>query len=210
MATFGSINEFSDDEDWLQYTERLEHYFVANDIDDAKKKAILLSVCGSKTYSLIRNLTAPEKPGDKTYKEIVDIVKQHCNPQPSEIVQRYRFHTRRRKPTESVSEYVAELRKLSEFCNFGIILEDMLRDRLVCGINDDRIQRRMLAEPNLKFPKALELALAAETAAKNTADIQSASGSSMNNAQNAGEHQVSQREEISESWSTRRLFSLRW
>ena len=75
-------------------------------------------LCAVKTYSLIRNLTAPAKPG----KEIVDIVKQHCNPQPSEIVQRYLFHTHRRKPTESVNEYVAKLRKLSEFCNFGILL----------------------------------------------------------------------------------------
>ena len=40
----------------------------------------------------------------------------------------------------------------------------MLRDRIVCGINDVRIQRRLLAEPGLSLAKALELALALETA----------------------------------------------
>ena len=50
----------------------------------------------------------------------------------------------------------------------------MLRDRLVCGINDSRIQRRLLAEPDLKFAKALELAQAMETADQNVQELQKA------------------------------------
>ena len=34
----------------------------------------------------------------------------------------------------------------------------MLRDRLVCGINDKQIQRRLLAESSLDFKKAMKLA----------------------------------------------------
>jgi hypothetical protein len=56
---------------------------------------------------------------------------------------------------------VAELRKLSEHCNFGTTLNDMLRNRLVCGVGDQRIQRRLLAEPDLtsRFPAVLALTL---------------------------------------------------
>ena len=53
---------------------------------------------------------------------------------------------------------MASLRQLSEFCEFGDTLEAMLRDCSVCGVNDDRIQRRLLAEPELTFGKALQLA----------------------------------------------------
>ena len=38
--------------------------------------------------------------------------------------------------------------------------------------NDERIQRRLLAESRLDFKKALELATAMETADKKTRDIQ--------------------------------------
>ena len=48
----------------------------------------------------------------------------------------------------------------------------MLRDRLVCGINNDRIQKRLLAEKELTFAKALELATAMELAEKSAVDIQ--------------------------------------
>ena len=47
----------------------------------------------------------------------------------------------------------------------------MLRDRLVCGMNDDRIQRRLLLEITLNFKKAYEIAVEMEIAAKNAKDI---------------------------------------
>ena len=46
------------------------------------------------------------------------------------------------------------------------------RDRLVVGINDDTIQRHLLAETKLDFKKALETSLSMETDAKNARDIQ--------------------------------------
>ena len=82
---------------------------------------------------------APAKPGEKSYDDLVAAMKQHQNPTPSEIVQRYTFNSRFRQPGESVSMFMSELRALAEFCNYGATLDDMLRDWLVCGINDEHI-----------------------------------------------------------------------
>lgn len=91
-----------------------------------------------------------------------------------------------RRPTVSVAEYVAELRKLAQDCNYGETLPQMLRDRLVCGINDDRIQRRLLSETNLTFESALSLAQAMESANKNVQDLQAKAGAMSCNAVRAG------------------------
>ena len=61
---------------------------------------------------------------------------------------------------------MTELRALSEYCNFGSTLEDMLWDRLVCCINNDVIQRRLLSESKLQYAKAVELTTILETAAE--------------------------------------------
>ena len=66
-------------------------------------------------------------------------------------MQRFRFNSRTRKPGELVATYIAELRTLAEYCNFGDTLEKMLRDRLVTGIHDDGIQKKLLAEPKLTY-----------------------------------------------------------
>ena len=119
MANHGKLEEYDPQEEWSQYIERLEFYFEANGVDNAdKQRAILSSVCGSKTYKLIQNLTMPGKPSDKTFEEIVKLVQNHENPKPSAIVQRFKFNTRFRNPGESIASYVAELRNISEHCDF--------------------------------------------------------------------------------------------
>ena len=138
MTYHGKLSEFdSTSEDWPSYVERMEQYFAANDVgDETKKRAILLSVCGSSTYRLIRSLLAPVKPGEKSYSDIVALVTTHLNPKPSVIVQRFKFNCRVRGEVEPIADFVAALRALSEHCEFGMSLEDVLRDRLVCGINN--------------------------------------------------------------------------
>ena len=90
-----------------------------------------VSACGPATYQLIRNLVSPAKPTDKTFAELVSLVQEHQQPTPSFIVQRYHFNTRVQRQGESISEFIAQLRKLSEYCHYGESLDDMLRDRLV-------------------------------------------------------------------------------
>jgi hypothetical protein len=172
-AVHGSIGPFdSREEDWTSSVERLDQYFVGNDVaSNVKKRAILLSNCGPQTYQLLKNLVAPEKPNTLDYSELVEVLRRHWQPKPSKIVQRYHFHSRVQKDNESISEFVAELRKLAEHCEFAD-LEDMLRDRLVCGVKDSRIQKKLLAEQELTFRQAFETGQAMEIAEKNVKDIQ--------------------------------------
>ena len=72
---------------------------------------------------------------------------------------------------KAISAYTAELKRLSERCQFGTNLNDSLRDRLVYGMRNELIQKRLLSEADLSFAKATEIALAVETAAKDTLEL---------------------------------------
>ena len=95
-------------------------------------------------------------------------MKTHFNPKPSVTIKRYEFNTRKQKPGESVAEYIAALRKIAEHCDYGSSLNDMLRDRLVCGTADEWVQRRYLQESTLTYATARDMALASETAEKDS------------------------------------------
>ena len=88
-------------------------------------------------------------------------------------MQRFKFYNRVRVPGESIAAFVASLRKIAEHCEYKDTLKDMLRDHLVCGVNHDGIQRKLLAEKNLTYDKALEIALTKtmETAEQGTKDL---------------------------------------
>ena len=48
MATVGILHEYSDGEDWVDFVERLDQYFVANNMaavgDAIRRRAVLLTV----------------------------------------------------------------------------------------------------------------------------------------------------------------------
>ena len=166
MSAHGKMGNFdSARESWTSYAERLDFYFVANGItEDETKKAIFITVVGTHTYSLLKSLLQPQTPRTASLDDMKAALEAHFSPKPSSIVQRYKFHTRIRKPTETVATYVAELRAIEEHCDFGDSLEAMIRDRLVCGINNARIQRRLLQEPDLTYKSAFEKAQAMDAA----------------------------------------------
>jgi len=167
-ATLGTLQEFQPDaEPIAAYLERVNLYFEANNIKEDKQVVVLLNAIGSKTYSLLRSLTAPDLPQTKTLAGLVKLLTDHFQPKPLMIAERFYFHRRDQAVGETTAEYVAELRRLAATCEFGEFLNDALRDRLVCGLRNESVQKRLLSEANLTFAKALELAQSMELADKN-------------------------------------------
>ncbi|KAJ8033420.1 hypothetical protein HOLleu_23655 [Holothuria leucospilota] len=203
-------------ETWTEYAERMEQCFIGNDTEEpAKKKAIFLSSVGPKTYKLIKTLIAPEKPCAKSFTELVKLVKDHECPRPSAIVQRFKFNNKKQQPGESVSAFVADLKRLAEFCEYGPALEEMLRDRIVCGIADVPTQRRLLGEKDLKFNRALEITLAMETTVKQANDLKgqdnvlhAASNNNMRPSVNKLGHSGVESKSVSSVSSRRRVTNL--
>ena len=140
MTTIGKIESFDDTkENWETYVERVEQFFLANDVDDDHKVPTLLSLIGRKTYTLLRDLLAPEKPATKSFQQIVTTLQQHLSPKPLEIAERVRFYKRNQHEEEGILSYVAQLRTLATHCNFGGNLNEALEERLVCRLRNMQI-----------------------------------------------------------------------
>lgn len=132
---------------------------IHNDV----KVPTFLSVMGGKIFSLLRSLVQPDKPGTKSYDDIVKILGNHYSPKPLIIAERFRFHKRNQEEGESVAQFLAVLKRLSEHCEFGVALNDTIRDRLVCGLTSEFIQ---LSEANLTLQKTIEIRTSMEMAAR--------------------------------------------
>lgn len=104
-------------ESWDSYHERLEQYFICNEVKAEKKVPVLLTLIGGNTYSLLRGLTRPKKPAEVSYGDLVATLRKHLCPKPLVIAERFRFHKREQEDGENILRYVA-LRKLSEIVCF--------------------------------------------------------------------------------------------
>ena len=178
MATHGSMKAFNAQvDDWSIYVERLQHYLIANDVTDAgKKRSILLTVCGTPTYKLLRSLVKDGNLDTTSYDDLVKLLKDHYNLKTSVIVRRFHFNTRTRTSGESIVSYVAALRELALHCEYGDKLAEMLRDRLVCGVNHKGIQRKLLAEADLTYDRAYSLAQMVEASERDSKKLEKPQG----------------------------------
>ena len=111
----------------------MDQSLLANGIDDGKKKVtVLVTVIGQKAYALLRNLVAPTKPHEKDYDSLVAAMKDLLKLKPLTIAEWFILNCRRQQESESIAQFVAELKKLSQkTCDFGAKLTEQLRDRLV-------------------------------------------------------------------------------
>ena len=171
--TIGTIHAFNEsEEEFESYCSRVDLYFVANDVKDEKKVACFLTLVGPKVYGLARNLLSC------SYDEIKDALKAHYKPKVIVIYERYKFHSRSQKSGESVADYIAGLKALAHTCDFGTTLTDMLGDRFVMGLANETTQQLLLAEADLTFNKAVDMATAREAALR---DVQAMGGGNVHN-----------------------------
>jgi len=170
----GRVEQYKESMQWDTYIERLEIIFKVNKIEEADKAGVLLSYLSDDAYKTLRDLMFPAKPVDQTYKKIVDTMNAHCSPKPLVIAERYRFYNRSQHHGETVTQYLAELRKLASTCQFNDFLEEALRDRLVCGLLSENTQKTLLSQKDLTLQSATDLAVAAERAGKDAKELNAA------------------------------------
>ena len=141
-------------------------YFAANYVEADYEVATFLALTGADAYGVLRNLLAPELQRDKFFNELKELLVSHYSPKPILIAERFKFHRRNQHESETVAQFVVELKRLALKCEFGTFLEEALRDRLVCGLKSVQIQKKLLAERDLTFKKAFETAQSMELASK--------------------------------------------
>ncbi|XP_059051261.1 uncharacterized protein LOC131846057 [Achroia grisella] len=161
----GRIEPFDLDKgNWETYVDRLEQYFVANVVKPELQVPTLITVIGNDAYNVMVKLCTPTKPANKSYLQLVTIMKRHFNPKPNMLAERFKFRQRIQKSEESIMNFVTELKKNSKQCGFSEeSLRENLRDQFVCGLINDDIRQRLLTEDiTITFERAYKIAMSIE------------------------------------------------
>ena len=79
------------------FIEQVGLFFEANKILKRKQVAVFLSMFGSTTYALLRDLVLPAKSQEKLVSELFKTLEQHDEPKHLVIVQRFYVYHRKQK-----------------------------------------------------------------------------------------------------------------
>ena len=70
------------------------------------------------------------------------------------IFERAHFNKRKQEKGESIELFITDVNQLAESCEFGTMNNELIRDRIVVGIQDNTLSERLQMEPNLTLDKA--------------------------------------------------------
>lgn len=159
-ALIGNIEPFVLGEDFALYKLRLGHFLSLNKITDGKEKIdVLASFGGADLFKSLHSLVQPNGIENFTYDQLITKLENHFAPKRNEIAESFKFNKRNQKPGETIAEYVIELKSMAQSCNFGEFLDRALRDRFICGVYNESIQRKLFNDSSVtKFEKAVEIA----------------------------------------------------
>ena len=79
------------------------------------------------------------------------------------IIEHTKFNKRSQLPGKPVEQFVASLYNLAVDCNFGEVKDELIRDRIVVGIRDASLSKRLQMDPELTLEKAKTVVRLRET-----------------------------------------------
>ncbi|KAJ1098821.1 hypothetical protein NDU88_003928 [Pleurodeles waltl] len=147
-------------EEWRKFKQHAELVFQGplRSTKEDEKCCYLLIWVGEKGRDIFNTwvgIPAEDRSRlDTYYIRFDEWVKVKENP----IYARSKFYERRQSPGEPLEQFVAEMSLLAQDCCF-VNTEEMIRDRLVCGVYLQEVRQKMINEgPHLCLNRALEIA----------------------------------------------------
>lgn len=158
-------------ENWKLFRQKFLLYLRASGNskkDIITKTSILLHLIGDDGLRVYNSFVIEPNDDDQDMSMDLDTVltkfDEHFLPKTNVTMERFIFNSRSQKEGEDIKTYVAELRRLSQTCDFEELCESLIRDRIICGLRDHKVRQRLLREPDLALDRAVELVTASELA----------------------------------------------
>ena len=163
------LNDGSTASNWRIWVSAWKNYTLATKLDkeeEARQVATLLAVIGKEANKVFRTFTWSSPDDAKKIVVVLKKFEEYCIPRENTIYERFLFFTRDQRESESVDQYLTELRQIAANCDFESITPDqLLRDRLVTGVRIAKVRENLLKEKKLTLEKAIDIAHAAESTA---------------------------------------------
>ncbi|XP_066029036.1 uncharacterized protein [Pocillopora verrucosa] len=88
------------------------------------------------------------------------------------IFERAKFNLRSQQEGESVETFITDLHCLAEHCEFGVLKDELVRDKIVVGLKDKKLSEKLQLDSKLTLEKAVTQARQSEAVKKQQGILQ--------------------------------------
>lgn len=106
-----------------------------------------------------------------TYAAVLQSFQAFCAPRKNTVYERYVFYQRNQREGETFDAFLIDIKRLVRTCEFGTNENEMLRDRIVLGVVDKKLQTRLLETTPLTYDTAVEKCRTSEMTKEQTSKM---------------------------------------
>lgn len=152
-------------ENWRRFKRYFNIYMTAGELNEkshAVKINTFLNAVGEEAIEVYDTftLTADQKAN---YDEVIKAFDEFCKPKKNPVYERFVLNQRKQKEGEPFDTFLMDIKRLARTCEYGENEQEMLRDRIVWGVQDKKVQLRMLERNDLTYNQAIEMARQSES-----------------------------------------------
>ena len=152
---------------WKNWHRSWTIFKIASELSEktqAVQCAAFLHVAGPAAQHVFASWTLEDTEKDK-----IDVLEkkfaEFCEPKKNVTISRYVFNSRTQELSENFATYLTALHELAKLCDYGALEDELLRDRIVCGISDNKVREKLLRTADLTLKIAIDTCTAAEASA---------------------------------------------
>ncbi|CAK1599497.1 unnamed protein product [Parnassius mnemosyne] len=124
--------------------------------------SLLINLIGSDGFDVYETFTFDSEEQREDIEILMKKFDEYFGVQSNITLLRYNFFTRYQETGESIDQYVTALKLLSKNCEFKNLEQELIRDRIVCGIRSTIVRDRLLRTDELTLEKAIKICQADE------------------------------------------------
>ncbi|KAG5890836.1 hypothetical protein JTB14_016214 [Gonioctena quinquepunctata] len=161
---------FSSPGTWTTWRKRFKRYMLVSgqmSKPEEEKINILVYIMGEESEEIM--LQFPVQP--TSYKEALDSFEKYFIPRRNIIYERFKFHSTIQKPGEPIESFIKNLHSVAEYCNYGTLKEEFIRDRIVVGMLDTKTSERLQLKEQLDSKDCILIVNQAELQASQNKEL---------------------------------------
>ncbi|UYV65080.1 hypothetical protein LAZ67_3003056 [Cordylochernes scorpioides] len=152
------IGQEIQDIDWPRWKQRFSRYRLLSNLNAKEQEyqiTALIYHMGERAEE-IHSAFKLSADDAKNLDKIIEAFDNHFIGKRNVVYEWALFGLRSQRPEETINEFVTVLHRISEHCEYANLREEIIRDRIVLGVKDRKLEEELMLNENLTLAKAVE------------------------------------------------------
>ena len=157
---------------WSNWKAKFDIFLIASKRENDQERvkvAMLKNIIGDQANDVLKTFTYSCNEDQVKLSQIYDLMNKYVEPKKNLTLSRFQFFTMNQTEGQSIESFITEVTLKSKECEFDTdenICDSLVRDRIICGIQDKKLQENILRThlEDVKLDKVIKLCRVASEA----------------------------------------------